>query len=105
MAKLLETGSNRHAKDVRTRAIGQPEEKEYGITDILKAGTFVLGNRQVARMGYGAMQLAGRGVFGPPTARTPWRIRLRRQALAETGAGDDLSPLASPGRRCLPNIS
>ncbi|WP_026107358.1 aldo/keto reductase family oxidoreductase [Dyella ginsengisoli] len=30
------------------------------------AGTFVLGNRPVTRMGYGAMQLAGPGVFGPP---------------------------------------
>jgi aryl-alcohol dehydrogenase-like predicted oxidoreductase len=30
------------------------------------AGIFALGNRAVNRMGYGAMQLAGRGVFGPP---------------------------------------
>ncbi|MET0543018.1 MAG: aldo/keto reductase family oxidoreductase [Variovorax sp.] len=30
------------------------------------AGTFRLGHRNVARMGYGAMQLAGPGVFGPP---------------------------------------
>jgi pyridoxine 4-dehydrogenase len=29
-------------------------------------GTFVLGNRTVKRLGYGAMQLAGPGVFGPP---------------------------------------
>jgi len=28
--------------------------------------TFVLGSRQVNRLGYGAMQLAGPGVFGPP---------------------------------------
>jgi pyridoxine 4-dehydrogenase len=34
--------------------------------DISKAGTFKLGDRAVKRMGYGAMQLAGRGVFGPP---------------------------------------
>jgi aryl-alcohol dehydrogenase-like predicted oxidoreductase len=31
-----------------------------------KAGTFSLGDRTVNRMGYGAMQLAGPGVFGPP---------------------------------------
>jgi pyridoxine 4-dehydrogenase len=31
-----------------------------------KAGTFTLGNRTVKRLGYGAMQLAGPGVFGPP---------------------------------------
>jgi len=29
-------------------------------------GTFTLGNRTVKRLGYGAMQLAGPGVFGPP---------------------------------------
>jgi len=31
-----------------------------------QSGTFNLGNRSVKRLGYGAMQLAGRGVFGPP---------------------------------------
>jgi hypothetical protein len=31
-----------------------------------QAGTFPLGDRTVNRMGYGAMQLAGPGVFGPP---------------------------------------
>ncbi len=34
-----------------------------------KAGTFTLGDRTVKRMGYGAMQLAGPGVFGPPRDR------------------------------------
>jgi hypothetical protein len=31
-----------------------------------RAGTFKLADRTVHRMGYGAMQLAGPGVFGPP---------------------------------------
>ncbi len=31
-----------------------------------QSGTFTLGDRTVKRLGYGAMQLAGRGVFGPP---------------------------------------
>jgi aryl-alcohol dehydrogenase-like predicted oxidoreductase len=39
------------------------------MTDISKAGTFRLGDRTVNRMGYGAMQLAGPGVFGPPKDR------------------------------------
>lgn len=39
------------------------------MTDIDKAGTFRLGDRTVKRMGYGAMQLAGKGVFGPPKDR------------------------------------
>ncbi|MDQ8018672.1 MAG: aldo/keto reductase family oxidoreductase [Bordetella sp.] len=33
------------------------------------ADTFVLGDRPVRRLGYGAMQLAGPGVFGPPRDR------------------------------------
>jgi pyridoxine 4-dehydrogenase len=36
------------------------------MTDIATAGTFHIGDRAVKRMGYGAMQLAGPGVFGPP---------------------------------------
>jgi len=39
------------------------------MTDISAAGTWRLGNRDVNRMGYGAMQLAGPGVFGPPKDR------------------------------------
>src|SRR5262245_21484196 len=34
--------------------------------DIDEAGVFKLGDRVVKRLGYGAMQLAGPGVFGPP---------------------------------------
>ena len=36
------------------------------MTDISAAGTYRLGDRDVSRMGYGAMQLAGPHVFGPP---------------------------------------
>jgi pyridoxine 4-dehydrogenase len=36
------------------------------MTDLTTAGAFRLGDRSVGRMGYGAMQLAGPGVFGPP---------------------------------------
>jgi pyridoxine 4-dehydrogenase len=36
------------------------------MTEITAAGVFSLGNRPVNRMGYGAMQLAGPHVFGPP---------------------------------------
>jgi pyridoxine 4-dehydrogenase len=39
------------------------------MTAISKAGTFTLGERTVRRLGYGAMQLAGKGVFGPPKDR------------------------------------
>ena len=47
------------------------------MTDIGNSGTFRLGSRLVSRMGYGAMQLAGRGVFGPPKDRDAARAVLR----------------------------
>jgi len=36
---------------------------------IKQAGSYTLGDRTVGRMGYGAMQLAGPHVFGPPKDR------------------------------------
>src|ERR1035438_3394050 len=36
------------------------------MSSINRFATFKLGDRVVRRLGYGAMQLAGRGVFGPP---------------------------------------
>jgi aryl-alcohol dehydrogenase-like predicted oxidoreductase len=42
---------------------------DIGVTDIGAGGTFALGGRAVKRLGYGAMQLAGPGVFGPPKDR------------------------------------
>jgi len=38
-------------------------------TTTLPGGTFRLGDREIPRVGYGAMQLAGPGVFGPPRDR------------------------------------
>ncbi|HEY1698376.1 MAG TPA: aldo/keto reductase family oxidoreductase [Trebonia sp.] len=35
----------------------------------LPGGTYRMGDREVTRVGYGAMQLAGPGVFGPPKDR------------------------------------
>ncbi|WP_438390150.1 aldo/keto reductase family oxidoreductase [Caballeronia sp. DA-9] len=37
--------------------------------NVNSTGTFSLGGRTVRRLGYGAMQLAGPGVFGPPKDR------------------------------------
>jgi pyridoxine 4-dehydrogenase len=36
------------------------------MSNLDRSGTFTLGDRTVRRLGYGAMQLAGPGVFGPP---------------------------------------
>lgn len=51
------------------------------MSDASKAGTFQIGDRTVNRMGYGAMQLAGPGVFGPP--KDPQAaVAVLREALA-----------------------
>jgi pyridoxine 4-dehydrogenase len=55
------------------------------MTDISAAGTFRLGDRDVNRMGYGAMQLAGPGVFGPPRDKDAALAVLR----AAVGSGVD----------------
>ncbi len=39
------------------------------MANIERSGAFKLGGRPVKRLGYGAMQLAGPGVFGPPRDR------------------------------------
>lgn len=49
--------------------------------DIAQAGTFQLGDRTVKRLGYGAMQLAGPGVFGPPRDRAE-AVAVLRAAVA-----------------------
>jgi aryl-alcohol dehydrogenase-like predicted oxidoreductase len=51
------------------------------MTNIDPSGTFQLGSRVVRRMGYGAMQLAGRGVFGPPRDRDA-ALAVLREAVA-----------------------
>ena len=51
------------------------------MTDITAAGTYALGRRTVHRMGYGAMQLAGPGVFGPPKDRAE-AVAVLREAIA-----------------------
>ncbi|MGC1410132.1 MAG: oxidoreductase, partial [Acetobacteraceae bacterium] len=51
------------------------------MTDLSPAGTFTLGDRLVSRLGYGAMQLAGPGVFGPPKDRGA-ALTVLREAVA-----------------------
>jgi pyridoxine 4-dehydrogenase len=51
------------------------------MASISQSGTFKLGNRAVQRVGYGAMQLAGPGVFGPPKNHDT-ALTVLRQAVA-----------------------
>jgi pyridoxine 4-dehydrogenase len=51
------------------------------MNDIMAAGAFPLGDRMLKRLGYGAMQLAGPGVFGPPKDHDT-AIAVLREAVA-----------------------
>jgi len=50
------------------------------MSSIHASGQFKLGRRSVKRLGYGAMQLAGRGVFGPPKDRNA-AVQVLREAV------------------------
>ncbi|MGO4440659.1 aldo/keto reductase family oxidoreductase [Rhizobium sp. RAF56] len=50
------------------------------MSNLEKSGSFNLGDRTVERLGYGAMQLAGKGVFGPPKDRAE-AIAVLREAV------------------------
>ncbi len=60
-----------------------------------KAGTFRLGGRSVQRLGYGAMQLAGSGVFGPPKDRKA-ALAVLREAVASGVNHIDTSDFYGP---------
>jgi aryl-alcohol dehydrogenase-like predicted oxidoreductase len=60
-----------------------------------KSGTFKLGSRNVKRLGYGAMQLAGPGVFGPPKDPQAARAVLR-EAIASGVDHIDTSDFYGP---------
>ena len=59
------------------------------------AGTFTLGTRTVTRLGYGAMQLAGPHVFGPPKDRAA-AVAVLRDAVANGVDHIDTSDFYGP---------
>lgn len=65
------------------------------MTNLIDAGTFTLGDRRVIRLGYGAMQLAGPGVFGPPKDRRA-AVAVLRQALEQGVNHIDTSDFYGP---------
>jgi pyridoxine 4-dehydrogenase len=65
------------------------------MTDITLAGAFHLAERAVHRMGYGAMQLAGPGVFGPPKDRDA-ALAVLREAVASGVNHIDTSDFYGP---------
>lgn len=60
-----------------------------------QSGTFELGNRTVKRLGYGAMQLAGPGVFGPPKDHSS-SLSVLREAVASGVNHIDTSDFYGP---------
>jgi pyridoxine 4-dehydrogenase len=60
-----------------------------------QSGTFILGDRIVKRLGYGAMQLAGPGVFGPPKDRAA-ALAVLREAVAQGVSLIDTSDYYGP---------
>jgi pyridoxine 4-dehydrogenase len=65
------------------------------MTSTQKSGTFTLGDRSVYRLGYGAMQLAGPGVFGPPKDRSA-AVAVLREAVAQGVNHIDTSDFYGP---------
>jgi pyridoxine 4-dehydrogenase len=65
------------------------------MTDIATAGAYTLGDRTVNRMGYGAMQLAGPGVFGPPKDHAE-ALAVLREAIAQGVNHIDTSDFYGP---------
>ncbi|RRI00928.1 aldo/keto reductase family oxidoreductase [Mesorhizobium tamadayense] len=60
-----------------------------------KSGTYKLGGHLVRRLGYGAMQLAGKGVFGPPKDHDA-AIAVLREAVANGVNHIDTSDFYGP---------
>ena len=65
------------------------------MTSVQTSGTYTLGDRKVHRLGYGAMQLAGPGVFGPPKDRDA-AVRVLREAVAQGVDHSDTSDFYGP---------
>src|SRR5476651_1548535 len=65
------------------------------MSSIDRSGTFTLGDRTVKRVGYGAMQLAGPGVFGPPKDHDG-AVAVLREAIASGVNHIDTSDFYGP---------
>jgi pyridoxine 4-dehydrogenase len=64
-------------------------------SNLRRAGTFNVGDRMVTRLGYGAMQLAGPGVLGPP--KNPEAAKAVLRAAVEGGVNHiDTSDIYGP---------
>src|SRR3984957_16572199 len=65
------------------------------MSSVQESGSFTIGDRSVYRIGYGAMQLAGPGVFGPPRDRGA-ALAVLRAAVAQGVNHIDTSDFYGP---------
>jgi aryl-alcohol dehydrogenase-like predicted oxidoreductase len=81
-----------HAGKVHLRVVAT---RRSIMTSVQNSGAFTLGTRTVYRLGYGAMQLAGPGVFGPPKDRVA-AVAVLREASAQGVNHIDTSDFYGP---------
>jgi aryl-alcohol dehydrogenase-like predicted oxidoreductase len=55
-----------------------PTSTDTAARPALKSGTFAIGDKRVCRLGFGAMRITGKGVWGPPKDRREAVAVLRR---------------------------
>ncbi len=67
---------------------------------VKNTGAYPLGDRNVHRMGYGAMQLAGPGVFGPPKDHNGAIAVLREAVAAASTTSTPATSTARTSRTC-----
>ena len=91
------SGPDGAAAEARGRAAGRAGVDKAGTyPDVQSAGSFALGRWRVNRIGYGAMQLAGDNVFGPPRDRDE-ALRVLRAAVASGINHVDTAQYYGPG--------
>ena len=85
---------------VEVRHLGTEDRDGVIMSDaarsVTSSGRFVIGRWHVHRAGFGAMQLAGEGVFGPPRDR-PEALAALRQAVADGVDHIDTADFYGPG--------
>jgi len=81
---------------IENRETETPKTKTAKTEDRSLAGSFALGPWRVRRVGYGAMQLAGDGVFGPPRDRDE-ALRVLRAAIDSGVNHIDTAQYYGPG--------
>src|SRR5262245_17951104 len=87
--------SSSHHGQIYDRRFDMNTHSTPRTTTVSKAGTFKLGQFTVNRLGYGAMQLAGPGVFGPPKDRDA-AIAVLREAVESDVNQIDTSDFYGP---------